>query len=326
MRRREFIFALGGAVAPFLSTARAQQAEGVRRIALFMSLTAEDPEDQARIAAFRQALKQLGWTEGRNLRIDIRWPVAGPDRFHNPAAELVALAPEVIVATGDTLGPLQQATHTVPIVFVLISDPVSAGYVANLNRPAGNTTGFSFVEYGTSGKWLELLKQIAPEVTRVGVLYDPAPPQSVGQWNAIQSAAASFAVEVVALSVRDAAEITAGVAEFAHGSSGHGLIMTPTSLTIIHREQISALASRFRLPAVYGFPVDSGLVSYAPDAIDQYRRAAGYVDRILRGEKPGDLPVQNPTKFNLVINLKTAKALGVSVPQTLLATADRVIE
>jgi putative tryptophan/tyrosine transport system substrate-binding protein len=211
-------------------------------------------------------------------------------------------------------------------VFVLISDPVSADYVANLNRPGGNTTGFSFVENSTSGKWLELLKQIAPDLTQMAVLYDPAAPPANGQLNAIQSVAASFAVEVVALSVRDAAEITARITEFAHSPSGRGLIMTSVSLTIANRELISALASRFRLPAVYGFPVASGLVSYAPDAIEQYRRAAGYVHRILKGERPGDLPVQNPTKFNLVINLKTSKALGVTVPPNLLAIADEVIE
>jgi len=328
LRRRNALAFAGAAVlsVTWLRAALAQQSERLRRIGLFMSLGADDPEDRARIAAFRQALAGLGRIEGRNIQIDIRWRMADSDRLARAAAELVALSPDVIVATGDTIGAVQQATRTIPIVFVLISDPVNAGYVANLNRPGGNTTGFAFVELSIAGKWLELLKQIAPGVTRVGVLYDPASPPAVNQLQAVQAAGGSFAVEVSALGVRDSGEIDAVVSEFAHGSGNCGLVMAPTSLTIIHREQISNLASRLRLPAVYGFPVPSGLASYAPDTIDQYRGAAGYVDRILKGEKPGDLPVQNPTKFDLVVNLKLAKALGLSIPDKLLATADEVIE
>ncbi len=325
MKRREFITLLGSAAICPLA-ARAQQPERMRRIGLFMALAADDPEDHARLAAFQQELQQLGWTNGRNVRIDIRWPAGDADRFSKYAAELVALAPNVILATGDTTGPLQQATHTVPIVFVLVADPVAAGYVASLARPGGNTTGFSFVEYSICGKWLELLKQVAPGVTRVAVLRDPTAPTGIGQFGAIQSVAPSFGVELIPVGVRDADEIERAITKFASGSNG-GLIVTATSLTIVHRDLITTLAARHRLPAVYGFYVTaSGLISYAPDTIDQYRRAAVYVDRILRGEKPADLPVQNPTKFKLVINLKTAKALGLTVPTTLLATADEVIE
>ena len=326
MRRREFITLIGGAAASWPLAARAQQSERSRRIGLFMSLAANDPEDRARLAAFRQALGQFGWVESRNIQIDVRWPTTDSDRFRRPAEELVALPCDVIVATGDTTGPVQQATHTIPIVFVLISDPVSAGYVANLNRPGGNTTGFTFVELSTSGKWLELLKQIAPGVKRVGVLYDPTSPAAVNQLKAVESAAGSFGVTVLALGVRDSSEIDGAVTDFAHGSGDCGLIMASTSLTVRYREQISNLANRLGLPAVYGYPVVTGLASYAPDTIDQYRSAAAYVDRILKGEKPGDLPVQNPTKFNLVVNLKAAKALGLIIPDKLLATADEVIE
>jgi putative tryptophan/tyrosine transport system substrate-binding protein len=325
IHRREFIVALGGAaVWPF--TAGAEQPERMRRIGAIMSLAADDPEDQARVAAFRQGLAQFGWTEGHNVRIDIRWPAGDPDRVRKYAAELVALAPDVILATGDTTGPLQQATHTVPIVFVVVSDPVSAGYVASLNRPGGNTTGFSFVEYGICGKWLELLKQVAPNVTRVAVLRDSAVPTGNGQFDAIQSVAPSFGVKLIPIDVRDVSEIERAIGAFA-GSANAGLIVTATTLTIIHRELISALAARLQLPAVYGLGYTTGgLISYAPDTVDQYRRAAVYVDRILGGEKPADLPVQNPTKFKLVINLKTAKALGLAVPLTLQVAADEVIE
>ena len=326
MRRREFIGLLGGAATAWPLAARAQPIERRRRLGLFMPLGSNDPEDQARIAAFRQALRQLGWIEGQNLQIDIRWPTAESDRFHKPAAELVALAPDIIVAAGDTIGAIQRETRTIPIVFVLISDPVSAGYVANLNHPGGNTTGFTFVELSIGGKWLELLKQIAPAVKRVGVLYDPVSPPGVNQMQAVQSAAESLALEVLGLGVRGDGEIDGLITEFARGSSNRGLIMTPTSLTITHRGQISNLASRLRLPAVYGFPVANGLASYAPDTLEQYRSAAGYVDRILKGEKPADLPVQNPTKFNLVVNLKAARALDLTIPDKLLATANEVIE
>ena len=318
MKRRAFITLLGGAAAAWPLAARAQQAERMRRIGVVMSLAADDPEDQARVAALLQELAQLGWTDGRNVRIDIRWPAGDADRVRKYAAELVALTPDVLLATGDTTGPLQQATHTVPIVFVLIADPVSAGYVASLSRPGGNTTGFSFVEYGICGKWLELLNQIAPGVTRVAVLHDPAVPTGIGQLAAVQSVASSFGVELIPVGVRDAGEIERAITEFARDPNG-GLIVTATTLTIIHRELTVALAARLRLPAVYGFSVSGGLVSYAPDTIDQYRRAAAYVDRILKGEKPADLPVQNPTKFKLVVNVKTAKALGLDVPPTLLS-------
>ena len=325
MRRRQVIALLGGAAAWPLA-ARGQQPERMRRIGVIMSLAADDPEDQARVAALRQGLQEVGWTDGRNVRIDIRWPAGDADRVRKYAAELVALAPDVILATGDTTGPVQQAARTVPIVFVLVADPVSAGYVVSLNRPSGNTTGFSFVEYGICGKWLELLKQVAPQVTRVAVLRDSTVPTGNGQFDAIQSVAPSFGVELIPVGVRESDEIERGVTEISHGSNA-GMIVTATTLTIIHRELISALASRLQLPAVYGFNYGSGaVISYAPDTIDQYRRAAQYIDRILKGEKPGDLPVQNPTKFKLVINLKMAKALGLAVPLTLHAAADEVIE
>jgi putative tryptophan/tyrosine transport system substrate-binding protein len=326
MRRREFITFFGSAAAAWPLAARAQQAERIRRIGVLMSLAADDPEDQARVAAFRQGLQQLGWTDGRNIRIDYRWGAGEPDRYRKYAAELVALGPDVILATGDATGPLQQATHTVPIVFVLVADPVSAGYVGSLARPGGNTTGFSFIEYGISGKWLELLKQIAPGVTRVAVLRDPVVPTGIGQLDAIQSVAPSFGVELIPVGVRDAGEIERAITKLARKPNG-GLIVTATSLTIIHRELIVALAARQRLPAICGFYVTAGgLISYAPDTIDQYRRAAAYVDRILKGEKPADLPVQNPTKFKLVVNLKTANALGLDVPLSLQVAADEVIE
>ena len=325
MIRGEFITLLGGAAAAWPLAARAQQGERMRRIGVIMSLAANDPEDQGRVAALRQGLQEVGWTDGRNVRIDIRWPAGNVERVRKYAAELIALAPDVILATGDTTGPVQQATHTVPIVFVLVADPVSSGYVVSLNRPGGNTTGFSFVEYGICGKWLELLKQVAPRVTRVAVLRDSAVPTGSGQFDAIQSVAPSFGVVLIPVGVREVDEIERGVTEIAHGSSA-GMIVTATTLTIIHRELISALASRLQLPAVYGFNYASGVISYAPDTIDQYRRAAQYIGRILKGEKPGDLPVQNPTKFKLVINLKMAKALGLTVPLTLQAAADEVIE
>jgi putative tryptophan/tyrosine transport system substrate-binding protein len=324
MRRREFFALLGGAAAWPL-VARAQQTDRMRRIGVIMSLAADDPEDQARVGALQQGLAQFGWTDGRNVRIEYRWGAGHPDLYRKYAAELLALTPDVILATGDATGPVEQATRTIPIVFVLISDPVSAGYVASLSRPGGNATGFSFVEYGSSAKWLELLKQIAPGITRVAVLRDPSNPTGIGQLGAVQSVAPSFGVEVIPLGVRDPSEIERAVVEFARGPNG-GLIVTPGSLTIIHRELIVALAEAKRLPAVYGFSVTGGLLSYSPDTIDQYRRAAEYIDRILKGEKPADLPVQNPTKFKLVINRGAAKALGLTVPDTLLVSADEIIE
>jgi putative ABC transport system substrate-binding protein len=325
MRRREFITLLGGAAAAWPLAARAQQSERLRRIGVLMYWTADDAEGQARLAAFAQALQQLGWS---NLRIDTRWATA--DDIHRHAAELVALAPDVLVAAAGTatVAPLLQATRTVPIVFVTVIDPVGAGFVANLARPGGNATGFTTFEYGMSAKWLELLKEIAPRVTRAAVLRDPAVASGIGQFGAAQAVAPSLGVELSPVDVRDAGEIERAVTEFARGSNG-GLIVTGSAAAIVHRELIATLAARHRLPAVYParYSVTAGgLISYGPDLIDQFRRAAGYVDRILRGEKPADLPVQAPTKYELVINLKTAKTLGIDMPTTLLARADEVIE
>jgi ABC-type uncharacterized transport system substrate-binding protein len=328
MNRREFIALLGGAAAVWPLAARAQQGERVRRIGVLMYLAADDAEGQARLAAFAQALKQLGWSDGRNLRIDTRWANADDIRKH--AAELAALAPDVLLAaTGTaTVAPLLQATRTVPIVFVSVIDPVGAGFVASLAQPGGNATGFTIYEYSMSGKWLELLKEIAPGVTRAAVLRDPAVASGIGQFGAIQIVAPSLGVELSPVDVRDAGEIERAVAAFARGLNG-GLIVTGSALGISHRDLIIALAARHRLPAVYPlryYVTGGGLISYGPDSIDQFRRAAGYVDRILKGEKPADLPVQAPTKYELVVNLKTAKALGLDVPATVLARADEVIE
>ena len=330
MRRREFLGALGGAVvaAYWPLAARAQQPERVRRIGVLMYLAADDPEGQARLAAFTQALKQLGWSDGRNLLIDTRWANADDVRRH--AAELVALAPDVLVAaTGTaTVAALLQATRTVPIVFVIVIDPVGAGFVASLARPGGNATGFTAYEYGMSGKWLELLKEVAPCVTRAAVLRDPAVASGIGQFGAIQAVAPSLGVELSPVDVRDAGEIDRAVTAFARGLNG-GLIVTASGSATTHRQPIIALAARHRLPAVYPtryYVTAGGLISYGPDQVDQFRRAAGYVDRILKGEKPADLPVQAPTKYELVINLRTAKAFGLEIPPTLLARADEVIE
>jgi putative ABC transport system substrate-binding protein len=327
MRRREFITLLGSAAAWPLA-ARAQQPERVRRIGVLMNLAADDSEGQARLAAFAQALKQLGWSDGRNLRIDTRW--ARTDDIRRDAAELAALAPDILLAANGTatVAPLLQATRTVPIVFVNVIDPVGAGFVASLAQPGGNATGFTIYEYSMSGKWLELLKEIAPRVTRAAVLRDPALASGIGQFGAVQAVAPSLGVELSPVDVRDAGEIERAVAAFARGLNG-GLIVTAAPLAAIHRDAIIALAARYRLPVVYPyrfFVAGGGLISYGPDTIDQYRRAAGYVDRILKGEKPADLPVQAPTKYETVINLKTAKALGVEIPPTLLARADEVIE
>jgi ABC-type uncharacterized transport system substrate-binding protein len=328
-RRRQFITLLGGAAAAWPLAARAQQPERMRRIGVLQSLAADDPEGQARLAAFAQGLQQSGWTIGRNVQIDTRWAAGDAERFRRYAAELVALAPDVILAVGAAaVGPLQQATRTVPIVFVNTSDPVGAGFVESLARPGGNATGFLLYEYGTSGKWLELLKEIAPRVTRVAVLRDSALAAGIGQLGAIQAVAPSFGVELRPVDVRDAPETERAVAAFARASDG-GLIVTGSTLALVHRDRIVTLAARHKLPAVYFqrvFVTSGGLISYAPDQIDQFRRAGGYVDRILKGEKPADLPVQAPTKLELVINLKTAKALGLDVPPTLLALADEVIE
>ena len=329
MRRREFIGLLGGAAAAWPLAARAQQGERMRRIGVLTNLVADDPEAQARVGAFLQGLQELGWAVGRNMRIEYRWGAGDADRTRGYAAELVALAPDVILTSGaSALSPLLQATRSVPVVFAQVPDPVGAGFVNSLARPGGNTTGFITYEYGLSGKWLELLTQIAPSVTRAAVIRDPAVSAGTGQWGAIQAVAPSVRVLVSPVNVRDAGEIERDVAAFAHGSNS-GLIVTASALAIRHRNLIVTLAARHRLPAVYyqrGFVTGGGLISYGPDFIDQYRRAAGYVDRILKGEKASELPVQAPTKYELVINLKTAKALGLDLPQSLLARADEVIE
>jgi len=329
MRRREFVALLGGVAAAWPLAARAQQPEQMRRIGVLTNLVADDPEAQARVGAFLQGLQELGWAVGRNMRIEYRWGAGDADRTRGYAAELVALAPDVILTSGaSALAPLLQATRSVPVVFAQVPDPVGAGFVNSLARPGGNTTGFITYEYGLSGKWLELLTQIAPSVTRAAVIRDPAVSAGTGQWGAIQAVAPSVRVLVSPVNVRDAGEIERDVAAFAHGSNS-GLIVTASALAIRHRNLIVTLAARHRLPAVYyqrGFVTGGGLISYGPDFIDQYRRAAGYVDRILKGEKPSELPVQAPTKYELVINLKTAKALGLDLPQSLLARADEVIE
>jgi putative tryptophan/tyrosine transport system substrate-binding protein len=328
MRRREFIILLGGAVTAWPLIARAQPAERVRHIGVLLPSAAENPEYQPWVGAFLQELSQLGWSIGRNVRIDTRWAATNAD-IRNQAAELVALAPDVILAHGsNTVGQLLQATHTVPIVFPVIADPIAGGFVDNLARPGGNATGFMLFENSISGKWLELLKQIAPGVTRVAVIVDPTIPTGPAQFSVIQTMAPSLRVEVTPINKRDAGEIERAVAALAQASNG-GLIVT-TGLPATHnRDLIITLAARHKLPAIYFdryFVTAGGLFSYGPDRIDMYRRAAGYVDRILKGEKPADMPVQAPTKYQLVINLKTAKVLGLTVPQALLASADEVIE
>jgi ABC-type uncharacterized transport system substrate-binding protein len=330
MRRRDFITLLGGAAASWPLAARAQQGERVRRIGVLVASAANDSENQARMAAFLQGLVQLGWSDGRNVRIDIRWATTNADDLRRHAAELAALAPDVLVAASgtSTVAPLLQATRTIPIVFVVVVDPVGAGFVASLARPGGNATGFTTFEYGLSGKWLELLKQIAPGITRAAVLRDPAIASGIGQFAAVQAMAPSLGVELSPVDARDAPEIERAVTAFARSGNG-GLVVTPSPVASRHRDLIITLAARYRLPAVYAwryYVTDGGLISYGSDSIDQFRRAAGYVDRILKGEKPADLPVQAPTKYELVINLKTAKALGLDVPPTLLARADEVIE
>jgi putative tryptophan/tyrosine transport system substrate-binding protein len=328
MKRREFITLLGGAAAWPLAV-QAQQREKMRRVGVLMNLTADDPQSPVRLAAFLQGLQEAGWTDGRNVRIEYLWGANDVERSRNYAAELVALAPDVILASGSAaVAALQQATRTLPIVFVTVVDPVGSGFVDSLARPGGNITGFPLFEYGISGKWLELLKEIAPPVTRVAVLRDPALASGGGQLGAIQSVAPSFGVEWSPVNMRDAGEIERGVTAFARSPNG-GLIVTGSTLATLHRDLIVALAARHRLPAIYPqryYLTGGGLISYGADTTDPYRRAAGYVDRILKGEKPADLPVQAPTKYELVINLKTARALGLEVPPTLLARADEVIE
>jgi putative tryptophan/tyrosine transport system substrate-binding protein len=329
VRRREFITLLGGAAVGWPLAARAQQDERVRRIGVLIPAGADDAGFQTFVGAFLQALAQSGWTIGRKVRIDTRWATGDPAEIRRHAAELVVLAPDVILSHGtSTVAPLLQATRTVPIVFTALSDPVAAGFVDSLARPGGNATGFMNFEFSLSGKWLELLKQIAPDVTRVAVLPDAAISAGIGLFSAIQSAAPSLRMDVSPVNVRDPDEIERAVAAFARAPNG-GLIVTGSGLANLHRDLIITLAARHKLPAVYYerfFVAAGGLVSYGANYIDQYRRAAGYVDRILKGEKAADLPVQAPTKYELAINLKTAKALGLDVPPSLLATADEVIE
>jgi putative ABC transport system substrate-binding protein len=309
--------------------ARAQQTERMRRIGMLTLQTADDAESQARVTAVAQGLQELGWTDGRNVRIEYRWGGGDGEQIRRHATEMVALAPDVILATGGaTVGPLLQATRTVPIVFVGVVDPVGAGYIEGLARPGGNATGFTNFEYSTSGKWPELLKEIAPRVARIAVLRDPTTAGGIGQFGVIQAVASSLGMEVNPIDLRNASEIERAIVTFASRPNG-GLIVTPTGLAGMQRDLIITLAARHRLPAIYTFRYfvsGGGLISYGPDIIDQYRRAAGYVDRILKGEKPADLPVQAPTKYETVINLKTAKALGLDIPATVLARADEVIE
>jgi len=325
--RRDFITLMGGAAAAWPLAARAQQPEQMRRIGVATGTAADDPDGQARLRGFLQGLKQSGWTEGRNVRIDARWGAGDADLYRN-AAELIALAPDVILASGDsTVGPLLRATRTVPIVFTLVADPVGGGFVDSLARPGGNATGFMNFEYSLGGKWLELLKEITPGLTRAAVLRDPVLPSGTGQFAAIQAVAPSLRMEVSPVNVRDASEIERAITAFAR--SPGGLILTGSALAVVHRDLIITLAAHHKLPAVYYrrlYVTDGGLISYGPDIVDQFRLAAGYVDRILKGENPADLPVQAPTKYELVINLKTAKALGLEMPATVLARADEVIE
>ena len=328
MRRREFITLLGGAGVVWPLAARAQQGERMRRIGVLNNIAADDPDAPVRVAALAQGLQELGWTIGRSLRIEYRWSAGDADRIRRYAAELAALSPDLMIAYGGAhAAAVQRAAPTVPIVFLSVNDPVAAGLVANLARPGGTATGFTNFEYSTSAKWLELLKQIAPGITRAAVLR-PANIGGVGQLGAIQGAAATLGVELSPVGLRDVGEIERSIASFARRPNG-GLIVVASALATVHRELIIALAAGHRLPAVYAFRyfvAAGGLISYGPDLADQFRRTASYVDRILKGEKPADLPVQAPTKYELVINLKTAKALGLEVPTTLLARADEVIE
>jgi putative ABC transport system substrate-binding protein len=324
MRRRDFIAVFGGTAATWPFGAGAQQGERMRRVGVLTPFAADDAEGHARLTAFAQ-----GWTVGQNVRIDYRWGDGKADTMRKYAAELVALAPEVILANSSpAVSSLLQATRTVPIVFAVVADPVGAGFVESLARPGGNATGFTVYEYSIAGKWVELLKEIAPHVTRAAVLRDSAIAAGTGQLGAIQALASSLGIELRPVDVRDAGEIERSLTAFAQGSNG-GLIVTGSPAAVVHRDLIVALAARHRLPAVYNsrlYGAVGGLICYGPNLLDQFRRAAGYVDRILKGEKPADLPVQAPTKYELVINLKTAKALGLDIPTTVLARADEVIE
>jgi len=329
IERRKFLATLGGAAIAWPFAARSQQSERMRRIGVLMNLAADDPEAPARVAAFAQGLGELGWTVGRNVMIDYRWGAVDAERIRTSVAELVALAPQVILAnSAQAVAALLQATRTVPIVFVVLPDPVGAGFVNSLARPGGNVTGFLAFEFGMGAKRLEMLKEVAPQTTRVAMMRDPTVVTGAGQFGAVQAMAPSVGVELSPIDVRDAGEIEHAVTAFARSPNG-GLIVTGGPLASLHRDVIIKVAARHRLPAVYAyryFVTSGGLISYGPDILDQFRRAAGYVDRILKGEKPADLPVQAPTKYELVINLKTAKALGLEVPPTLLARADEVIE
>jgi putative tryptophan/tyrosine transport system substrate-binding protein len=330
MRRREFLTLLGGAAVAWPRAARAQQADRMRRVGVLESRAADDTEGRARLAVFAQGLHELGWTEGRNLRIDYRWAAADAERHRTYAAELVALGPDVILASASaSVTTLRQTTRAVPIVFVNVIDPVGAGFVASLARPGGSATGFTLFEYSLSGKWLELFKEIAPNLTRIAILRDSATAAGIGQFAVIEAMAPpSFGMELSPIDTRDGGEIERDIAAFARAPNG-GLIVTASQGTVVNRELIVTLAARHRLPAVYPFRyfvTSGGLISYGPDTAEQYRRAAVYVDRILKGQKAADLPVQAPTKYELAINLKTAKALGLAVPPSLLARADQVIE
>ena len=329
MKRREFITLLGGAAAWPLA-AGAQQPDRVRRIGVLMSMVESDPRGLEFITAFAQGLAELGWTVGRNVRIEYRWGAGDLDGFRRYAAELVALSPDVVLATaGSIVGAFQQASRTVPIVFVTTIDPVGGGWVESLSRPGSNATGFAAYEFSMSGKWLELLKEIAPWVKRVAVIRDPSVPAGSGGLAAIQTVAPSFGVELTPVGVRTTDETERGITAFARSANGGLLAAGPPSSVERHRDLIITLAAKHGLPAVYGprfFVTGGGLISYGPDPVDQYRRAAGYVDRIFKGEKAADLPVQLPTKFELAINLKTAKALGLQIPDKLVAIADEVIE
>jgi putative ABC transport system substrate-binding protein len=329
VKRREFITLLGGATAAWPLAARAQERDRMRRIGVLMSVAADGPDGQPRLAAFLNGLQQLGWTEGRNVRIELRWGAGDAERIRNYVAELVALGPDVILASGDhPVVALQQATRTVPIVFTMVADPVGAGLVESLAHPGGNTTGFTLYEYNMSAKWLELLKEIAPGVKRVAVIREAGTAAGTGQFAGIQAGAPGLRLELSPIGVRDVGEMERAVTAFAHSANG-GLIVTGSAQAAVHRDLIVTLAARHKLPAVYVarfFATAGGLISYGPDFLDEHRRAAGYVDRILRGENPADLPVQAPTKYETVINLKTAKALGLTVPDELLARADEVIE
>ena len=328
MRRRDFIKLVGGSIA-WPSAARAQQGERTRTIGVLLPIARDDPDYQPWITAFRETLRELGWVEGRNARFDIRWATSNPAEIRKQASELAALAPDIILAPGtSTVGPLMEATHTVPIVFPIIADPVAGGFVDSLAQPGGNATGFMLFEYSISGKWLELLKQIAPSVRRVAVFGDPDTATGPAQFGVIQAVAPSLRVEVSSFNKRGASDIERAITTFARSPNG-GLIVTAGGPAFLNRDLIITLAARHRLPAVYfdrAFVAAGGLISYGPERTDLYRRAAAYIDRILKGEKPANMPVQAPTKYQLVINLRTAKALGLEVPLHLQQLADELIE